>query len=47
LETHQDHILLADDRRADLLRAVGRTIADAGGMLTLPVVTYVCLAIRA
>lgn len=47
LQTHQDHILLADDRRAELLSAVGRTIADAGGVLTLPVVTYVCLAIHA
>lgn len=47
LQTHQDHILLADDRRAALLDAVGATIDAAGGTLTLPVTTHVCLARRA
>ena len=44
LQTHQDHILLADRDRAVLLDAVRRTIDDAGGTLELPLVTYVCLA---
>jgi hypothetical protein len=46
LQTHQDHILLADAARAELLHAVTRTIADAGGTLELPFITYVCLATR-
>lgn len=46
LQTHQDHILLADDARATLLDAVGAVIADAGGTLALPLVTHVCLATR-
>jgi SAM-dependent methyltransferase len=46
LQTHQDHILLADRDRAVLLDAVRRAIGDAGGALKLPLVTYVCLARR-
>jgi SAM-dependent methyltransferase len=46
LQTHQDHILLADRDRAVLLDAVRRAIDDAGGTLELPLVTYVCLARR-
>jgi SAM-dependent methyltransferase len=46
LQTHQDHILLADRDRAVLLEAIRRAIDDAGGTLKLPLVTYVCLARR-
>jgi SAM-dependent methyltransferase len=46
LQTHQDHILLAEDRRADLLAAIGAAIEAAGGALRLPFVTYLCLAVR-
>lgn len=44
LQTHQDHILLGDRDRADLLHAVARSIEDSGGAVTLPLVTHVCLA---
>jgi SAM-dependent methyltransferase len=47
LQTHQDHILLADEPRRALLEAVQATIEAAGGSLTLPVATHVCLARRA
>jgi SAM-dependent methyltransferase len=47
LQTHQDHILLADDARAWLLGAITETIDRAGGTLELPLTTYVCLARRA
>jgi len=49
LQTHQDHILLAEEPRAALLGAVTAVIdaAAAGGTLTLPVITHVCLARRA
>jgi SAM-dependent methyltransferase len=47
LQTHQDHILLAPDERAELLGAVDEAIQDGGGMLALPLVTHVCLAVRA
>jgi SAM-dependent methyltransferase len=46
LQTHQDHILLAHERRGALLDAVKGTIDAAGGTLTLPVTTHVCLARR-
>jgi SAM-dependent methyltransferase len=46
LQTHQDHILLEDDRRADLLTAVSRAITAAGGVLQMPFVTRLCLATR-
>lgn len=47
LQTHQDHILLADGPRAALLDAVAAAIdAHDGGALTLPLVTHVCLAER-
>jgi SAM-dependent methyltransferase len=47
LQTHQDHILLAPDKQAELLDAVADAIDAAGGMLALPLVTHVCLAVRA
>jgi SAM-dependent methyltransferase len=47
VQTHQDHILIAEVVCAELLRAVTRTIDDAGGTLELPFMTYVCLATRA
>jgi SAM-dependent methyltransferase len=47
LQTHQDHILLGEGDRARLLAGVARAIDDAGGTLTLPLVTHVCLARRA
>jgi hypothetical protein len=46
LRTHQDHILLDDAGRAELLEAVAAAIDSAGGQLTLPLTTYVCLATR-
>jgi SAM-dependent methyltransferase len=46
LQTHQDHILLDDGDRARLLHAVRRSIEDSGGIVTLPLVTHVCLARR-
>jgi SAM-dependent methyltransferase len=46
LQTHQDHILLADAVRAELLAAVARAIDAAGGVLTLPLATRLCLARR-
>jgi SAM-dependent methyltransferase len=47
LRTHQDHILLADDRRRRLLGAIADVIDDAGGVLEMPFITHVCLARRA
>jgi SAM-dependent methyltransferase len=47
LGTHQDHILLSADRRSRLLAAITETIDAHGGMITLPLVTRVCLARRA
>jgi SAM-dependent methyltransferase len=46
LQTHQDHILLGDGDRAELLHAVERSIAGHGGTIELPLITYVCLARR-
>jgi SAM-dependent methyltransferase len=46
LQTHQDHILLGDVQKAGLLDAVARTIDTAGGVITIPSVTLVCLATR-
>lgn len=47
LATHQDHILLAPERREALLGAVADTIERAGGWIAMPFVTHVCLAMRA
>ena len=46
LQTHQDHILLAERDRAVLLEAIRRSIDGQGGTMELPLVTYVCLARR-
>jgi hypothetical protein len=46
LRTHQDHILLDDADRGGLLDAVAGAIDSAGGELTLPLSTYICLAKR-
>jgi SAM-dependent methyltransferase len=46
LRTHQDHILLEPERRVRLLAAIAEAINEAGGTLTMPFVTYVCLARR-
>ena len=46
LQTHQDHILLDDDRRTELLRAVSGAITAGGGVLRMPFVTRLCLATR-
>lgn len=46
LQTHQDHILLADEPRTELMRAITETIDRAGGTLEVPFMTYVCLARR-
>jgi SAM-dependent methyltransferase len=46
LQTHQDHILLADDERAALMEAIERCIDRRGGRLELPLTTHVCLARR-
>ena len=44
LQTHQDHILLQDAQRAALLDAVTNAIDAAGGILTMPFITRLCLA---
>jgi SAM-dependent methyltransferase len=43
LQTHQDHILLAADEQAELLRGIAQTIASAGA-LELHYATLLCLA---
>jgi SAM-dependent methyltransferase len=45
LATHQDHILLAANRRAALLAAIADEIDRAGG-LSMPFQTHVCIAFR-
>jgi SAM-dependent methyltransferase len=47
LQTHQDHILLENTQRARLLDAVVHAIDAAGGILTMPFTTRLCLATRA
>jgi len=44
IATTHDHILLADDTRAALLGAVSDVIEQSGGVLSLPLVTKLCLA---
>ena len=44
LETHSDHIVLAADRRAALLAAIGAAIDRAGGRFEVPYITRLCLA---
>lgn len=44
LQTHQDHILLEPDQRAGLLDAIVGAIGAAGGIITVPFVTRLCLA---
>jgi len=46
LQTHQDHILLQPARQQQLLGAIIREIDDAGGVINLPLTTYICTAIR-
>lgn len=46
LQTHQDHILLADPDRAALMGEIEGTIESRGGRLELPLTTYLCLARR-
>jgi SAM-dependent methyltransferase len=46
LQTHQDHILLADPDRAALMGEIEGTIESRGGRLELPLNTYLCLARR-
>jgi SAM-dependent methyltransferase len=46
LQTHSDHIVLDEDRRAALLDSLGAVIDAAGGRFTLPYVTYLMLARR-
>ncbi len=46
LETHQDHVLMAPGARHELLTAVIKVIEVAGGGLTLPLRTRLCLARR-
>lgn len=44
LSTHSDHVLLPDDRRAQLMSAVTDVIEAHGGTLELNYVTRLCLA---
>lgn len=44
LRTHSDHILLPEDQRDALMRAVAGVIDDAGGRLALSYLTKLCLA---
>ena len=46
LQTHQDHILLADSERAGLMGEIEGAIEAQGGRLELPLTTYLCLARR-
>ena len=46
LRTHQDHILLEDPQRDELLTAVAQRIDRAGGELRMPFSTLLCLATR-
>jgi hypothetical protein len=46
LQTHQHHIPLQDAQRAALLDAVANAIDAAGGILTMPFITRLCLATR-
>jgi SAM-dependent methyltransferase len=46
LQTHSDHIVLADDRRGALLDAVGAVLERNGGGLELDYVAWLCLAWR-
>jgi SAM-dependent methyltransferase len=46
LQTHSDHIVLADDRRAALLDAVGEVLERNGGGLELDYIASLCLAWR-
>jgi SAM-dependent methyltransferase len=46
IQTHQDHILLPEAERGELLTAVGGAIDRAGGVIRLPFGTRVCLARR-
>jgi SAM-dependent methyltransferase len=46
LSTHQDHILMGDDRRQALLAGVSAVIEAHGGVLELPLTTFICLARR-
>jgi SAM-dependent methyltransferase len=47
LQTHQDHILLKDGQRAELLAAITDAIDAHTGIIALPLATRVCLARRA
>lgn len=44
LQTHSDHILLAEDRRGALLQGIGRIIDEAGGIIEVDYVTHLTLA---
>lgn len=46
LGTHQDHILLGDAARAALFGAITAAIDAAGGVLTMPFLTRLCVARR-
>ncbi|MGI8712262.1 MAG: class I SAM-dependent methyltransferase [Solirubrobacteraceae bacterium] len=46
LQTHQDHIRLPSDDRERLLVAIADVINAAGGTVTMPFETRVCLATR-
>lgn len=45
--THQDHILLADPGRSEVLAGIAREIDAAGGAFSMPYLTRVCAATRA
>lgn len=47
LQTHQDHILLEDGQRAELLAAITDAIDAHAGTIVLSLATRVCLARRA
>lgn len=46
IQTHQNHILLPEAERGELLTAVGGAIDRAGGVIRLPFGTRICLARR-
>ena len=46
LQTHQDHILLEDPQRDALLSSIAQRIDRAGGRLSMPFSTLLCLATR-
>jgi SAM-dependent methyltransferase len=46
LQTHSDHMLLAEDRRVALLDAIAAVLDGHGGVFTVNYVSWLCTAVR-